>query len=108
MLGEDIRQRRRPTWERSARESRVEAERVLLATEKALLTDGDLDAEQRPPLDALDSRPRAREGKVTPPASCELEASIAPQRAFASRRMDAASAALAGHKIELLTDAGQN
>ena len=58
MLGEGRHRRQDDMRERSLRESRVEAERMLLATRVALAADGDLlDADKRAAIDAGRGRP---------------------------------------------------
>lgn len=89
--------------ERSLRESRVEAERLLLATRAALAADGDLlDTEQRLAIDAqLAEVERAREGNDHHRIDEAVEALAQSTEAFAAERMNRGiRQALAGRRVE--------
>ena len=89
--------------ERNLRESRVEAERLLLATRAALAADGDLlDAAQRAAVDAaaaaLDT---AREGSDHHAIDDAVEALSACTEGFAAERMNRGiRQALAGRRVD--------
>lgn len=89
--------------ERSLRESRVEAERLLLATRAALAADGDLlDAAQRQAIDAqLSELERAREGNDHHRIDAAVEALAQATEAFAAARMNRGiRQALSGRRVE--------
>ncbi len=89
--------------ERSLRESRVEAERLLLATRAALAADGDLlDAAQRQAIDAqLAEVERAREGTDHHRIDDAVEALAKSTEAFAAERMNRGiRQALSGRRVE--------
>jgi molecular chaperone HscA len=89
--------------ERSLRESRVEAERMLLATRAALAADGDLlDAAQRAQVDALlEQLQAAREGEDHHAIDAAVEALAQGTEAFAAERMNRGiRQALAGKRVE--------
>ena len=91
--------------ERSLRESRVEAERLLLATRAALAADGDLlDAAQRQAIDAqLAEVERAREGNDHHRIDEAVEALAKSTEAFAAERMNRGiRQALSGRRVEEL------
>ena len=84
---------------------RFSAARVIEATEKALLTDGDLLNEpERAALDsALGALRDAAAGNEVRAIKLQLEAFNRASNEFASRRMDKSiRSALAGHKIDEL------
>ena len=86
-------------------EQKVEAARVIEATEKALVTDGDLlDEAERAALDAALAALRdAAAGDDVRAIKLQLEAFNRASNEFASRRMDKSiRSALAGHKIDEL------
>jgi molecular chaperone HscA len=90
---------------RGLAEQQVEAARVIEATEKALLTDGDLLNEpERAALDsALGALRDAAAGNEVRAIKLQLEAFNRASNEFASRRMDKSiRSALAGHKIDEL------
>jgi molecular chaperone HscA len=89
--------------ERSLRESRVEAERLLLATRAALAADGDLlDAAQRDTIEAqLAAVERAREGTDHHLIDDAVEALAQSTEAFAAERMNRGiRQALSGRRVE--------
>jgi molecular chaperone HscA len=88
---------------RGLAEQQVEAARVIEATEKALLTDGDLlDDAERAALDAPSLRCAMPPGRIAA-IKMQLEAFNRASNEFASRRMDKSiRSALAGHKIDEL------
>jgi molecular chaperone HscA len=89
--------------ERSLRESRVEAERLLLATRAALAADGDLlDAAERQAIEAqLAAVEAAREGSDHHPIDAAVEALAKSTEAFAAERMNRGiRQALAGKRVE--------
>ncbi len=91
--------------ERSLRESRVEAERLLLATRAALAADGDLlDAAQRAAIDAqLGAVENAREGTDHHRIDEAVEALALSTEAFAAERMNRGiRQALSGRRVEEL------
>ncbi|HEY0819061.1 MAG TPA: Hsp70 family protein, partial [Rhizobacter sp.] len=88
---------------RSLRESRVEAERMLLATASALKADGDLlSAESRAEIDALmQALDHTREGENHAAIDTAVEALAKGTEAFAAERMNRGiRQALAGRKVE--------
>ncbi len=88
---------------RSLRESRVEAERMLLATTSALQADGDLlDAKARTEIDALmKALDQTREGDDHAAIDTAVEALAKGTEAFAAERMNRGiRQALAGRKVE--------
>ncbi len=103
MLGEGFATAEQDMRERSLRESRVEAERLLLATRAALAADGDLlDAEQRAAIDAeLEAVQQAREGNDHHHIDAAVEALARATEAFAAARMNRGiRQALAGKRVE--------
>jgi molecular chaperone HscA len=88
---------------RSLRESRVEAERMLLATRSALATDADLlDEVERGAIDALMAEVEAvREHNDHRAIDAAVEALAKGTEAFAARRMNRSiHDALAGRRVE--------
>ena len=88
---------------RSVRESRVEAERMLLATEAALASDGDLlDADRRAAVEALLVRVReCRESDDHQVIDAAVEALASGTEAFAAERMNRSLRhALTGKRVE--------
>jgi molecular chaperone HscA len=88
---------------RSLRESRVEAERMLLATASALQADGDLlDAASRVQIDALmQALEQIRQGDDHAAIDTAVEALAKGTEAFAAERMNRGiRQALAGRKVE--------
>jgi molecular chaperone HscA len=88
---------------RSLRESRVEAERMLLATASALQADGDLlSAESRAEIDALmQDLDQTRQGDDHAAIDTAVEALAKGTEAFAAERMNRGiRQALAGRKVE--------
>ena len=103
MLSEGFSTAEQDMRERSLRESRVEAERLLLATRAALAADGDLlDAAQRAAVDAqLEAVERAREGSDHHRIDEAVEALAKATEAFAAERMNRGiRQALAGKRVE--------
>ena len=89
--------------ERSLRESRVEAERMLLATRSALAADGDLlSADERASIDELLKQVQAsREGDDHHAIDAAVEALAKGTEAFAAERMNRGiRQALSGRSIE--------
>ena len=89
--------------ERSLRESRVEAERMLLATRAALSADGDLiDSAQRKAIDAQLAKLEAvRDGADHHAIDDAVEALAAATETFAAERMNRGiRQALAGRRVE--------
>jgi len=89
--------------ERSLRESRVEAERMLLATRSALAADGDLlSADERASIDELLMQVQAiREGNDHHAIDAAVEALAKGTEAFAAERMNRGiRQALSGRSIE--------
>ncbi|MCK6388175.1 MAG: Fe-S protein assembly chaperone HscA [Zoogloea sp.] len=90
---------------RGLAEQQVEAARVIEATEKALVTDGDLlnDTERAALDSALGALRDAAAGNDVRAIKLQLEAFNRASNEFASRRMDKSiRSALAGHKIDEL------
>jgi molecular chaperone HscA len=88
---------------RSLRESRVEAERMLLATRSALAADGDLlDDAERAAIEALlAGMQAAREGEDHRAIDTAVEALAKGTEAFAARRMNRSiHHALAGRRVD--------
>jgi len=88
---------------RSVRESRVEAERMLLATRSALAADGDLlDDGERRAIEALLARAETiREGEDHHAIDAAVEALAKGTEAFAAERMNRSiRQALAGRRLE--------
>ena len=103
MLTESFATAEQDMAERSLRESRVEAERMLLATRSALEADGDLlSDEQRGEIDALMSALRARREDTDHHAiDAAVEALAKGTEAFAAERMNRGiRAALAGKRVD--------
>jgi molecular chaperone HscA len=91
--------------ERSLRESRVEAERMLLATRAALAADGDLlDAPERESIEALLAALQAsRESTDHHAIDAAVEALAKGTEAFAAERMNRSiRVALAGRRVDQL------
>ncbi|HWH83004.1 MAG TPA: Hsp70 family protein, partial [Burkholderiaceae bacterium] len=89
--------------ERSLRESRVEAERMLLATRAALAADGDLlGADERMQIDTLlDALAASRAGDDHAAIDAAVEALAQGTEAFAAERMNRGiRAALAGRRVD--------
>jgi molecular chaperone HscA len=89
--------------ERSLREARVEAERLVLATRAALQADGAwLEAEQREAIDGLvHAALRAREGSDHDTIDAAVEALAKGTEGFAAERMNRGIRnALAGRRVE--------
>ena len=89
--------------ERSLRESRVEAERMLLATQAALRADGDLlSTEERERLDALVAALQAQRESSDPRViDAAVEALAKGTEAFAAERMNRGiRRALSGRRVE--------
>ena len=89
--------------ERSLREARVEAERMLLATRAAIAADGDLlAADERTSIDALLVEvQRAREGSDHHAIDAAVESLAKGTEAFAAERMNRSiRAALAGRRVD--------
>ncbi len=105
MLSEGFATAEQDMRERSLRESRVEAERLLLATRAALVADGDLlDAAQREAIDAqLAAVENAREGTDHHRIDAAVEALALSTEAFAAERMNRGiRQALSGRRVEEL------
>jgi molecular chaperone HscA len=88
---------------RALRESRVEAERLLLATRSALEADGDLlDTDERDTIEALAARVRsAASGGDHHAIDAAIEALARGTEAFAAQRMNRGiRAALTGRRVE--------
>jgi len=103
MLSEGFAAAEQDMHERALRESRVEAERMLLATASALAADGDLlDADQRLAIDRLVAALRsAREGSDHHAIDAAVEALARGTEAFAAARMNRGiRQALAGRRVE--------
>ena len=103
MLTESFSTAEQDMHERSLRESRVEAERMLLATRAALAADGDLlDAAERDAIEALlEALQRVREGSDHPAIDAAVEALAKGTEGFAAVRMNRGiRQALAGKRVE--------
>jgi len=103
MLTESFTTAEQDMIERSLRESRVEAERMLLATRSALAADGDLlDAAQRDEIEALLSAMQAsRESTDHHAIDAAVEALAKGTEAFAAERMNRSiRRALAGKRVD--------
>jgi len=103
MLTESFSSAQADMFERSLRESRVEAERMLLATASALAADGDLlEADERAQIDELLAKVRAsREGSDHHAIDAAVEALAKGTEAFAAERMNRGiRQALSGRSIE--------
>jgi len=103
MLSESFGTAEQDMRERSLREARVDAERMLLATRAALAADGDLlDAEQRQAIAArLDALETAHGGTDHGAINAAVEALAADTEAFAAERMNRGiRQALAGRRVE--------
>jgi molecular chaperone HscA len=91
---------------RSLREAQVEAERMILATESALATDGDLlDAQERAAIDTLLARVRASARDAGEPRAIEaaVDALAEGTEGFAAARMNRGIRdALAGRNVNEL------
>jgi len=103
MLKEGFATAEQDMQERSLRESRVEAERMLLATRSALAADGDLlDAAERDAIEVLLQALQAtREGSDHHAIDAAVEALAKGTEAFAAERMNRGiRQALAGRRVE--------
>ena len=103
MLSESFGTAEQDMHERSLREARVDAERMLLATRAALMADGDLlDAAQRGRIDeALQALEAARAGSEHRAINDAVETLAAATEAFAAERMNRGiRQALSGRRIE--------
>lgn len=103
MLAESFTTAEQDMRERSLRESRVEAERMLLATRSALAADGDLlNAAQHAEVEALLALMQAaREGTDHPAIDLAVEALAKGTEAFAAERMNRSiRQALSGRRVE--------
>jgi molecular chaperone HscA len=103
MLGESFRSADADMRSRSVRESRVEAERMLLATRSALAADGDLlGGDERGAIDALMAQVEAvRESEDHHAIDAAVEALAKGTEAFAAERMNRSiQQALAGRRVE--------
>ena len=103
MLSESFSSAEADMVERSLRESRVEAERMLLATRSALAADGDLlSADERASIDELLMQVQAiREGNDHHAIDAAVEALAKGTEAFAAERMNRGiRQALSGRSIE--------
>jgi len=103
MLTESFSTAEQDMHERSLRESRVEAERLLLATRAALVADGDLlDAAQRADLEALLAATQAaRESSDHHVIDAAVEALAKGTETFAAERMNRGiRQVLAGKRVE--------
>ena len=93
--------------ERKLREEKVEAERVLIATQSALDSDGDLlTLEEREAVNAQMNKVRdAVAGAQADRIKAESAALVAATSDFAARRMDRSiRRALAGQSLEIMTE----
>ena len=105
MLTESFSSAEQDMVERSLRESRVEAERMLLATRAALAADGDLlDAGERDAIEALLAALQASRGSTDHHAiDAAVEALAKGTEAFAAERMNRSiRQALAGRRVDQL------
>ena len=106
MLQESFSTAQQDMQARALVEARVDAERMLLATQSALNADGDLLGEQeRAVIDASMARLREAAGVSNDAAAIEAatKALANDTEAFAARRMNAGIArALSGRKVESL------
>ena len=103
MLTESFSTAEQDMVERSLRESRVEAERMLLATRAALAADGDLlsAAEQAQVAELLVALQASRESSDHHQIDAAVEALAKGTEAFAAERMNRAiRLALAGRRVE--------
>ena len=103
MLTESFSTAEQDMVERSLRESRVEAERMLLATRAALAADGDLlsPAEQAQVADLLVAVQKSRESSDHHLIDAAVEALAKGTEAFAAERMNRSiRLALAGRRVE--------
>jgi molecular chaperone HscA len=103
MLTESFSTAEQDMVERSLRESRVEAERLLLATHAALAADGDLlsPAEQTQVAELLVALQASRESSDHHQIDAAVEALAKGTEAFAAERMNRAiRLALAGRRVE--------
>ena len=103
MLTESFSTAEQDMVERSLRESRVEAERMLLATRAALAADGDLlsPAEQAQVAELLVALQASRESSDHHQIDAAVEALAKGTEAFAAERMNRAiHRALAGRRVE--------
>jgi len=88
---------------RALREQQVEAERILLATQSALDTDGNLlsDEEQAQVRVSMDAVRREAQGDDHLAIKAAIEALATGTEEFAARRMDrSVRSALAGKKLD--------
>ncbi len=105
MLSESFSSAEADMVERSLRESRVEAERMLLATRAALVADGDLlePAERTLVETLLAALQAAREGADHQAIDAAVEALAQGTEAFAAERMNRSiRVALAGRRVDQL------
>ena len=103
MLTESFSSAEQDMVERSLREARVEAERLLLATRAALVADGDLlDAAERAQVEALLTAVQtSRESTDHRTIDAAVEALAKATEAFAAERMNRSiRLALAGRRVE--------
>ena len=103
MLTESFSTAEQDMRERSLRESRVESERLLLATKSALRADGDLleEGERETIEAAMATLQTTREGDDHAAIDAAVEALAATTEAFAAERMNRGiRQALAGRRIE--------
>jgi molecular chaperone HscA len=103
MLTESFSSAEQDMVERSLRESRVEAERMLLATRAALAADGDLlsQAEQSQVAELLVALQASRESSDHHQIDAAVEALAQGTEAFAAERMNRSiRQALAGRRVE--------
>ena len=103
MLTESFSAAEQDMIERSLRESRVEAERLVLATRAALLADGNLlSTEQRAAVEGLLAAvQRVREGNDQNLIDAAVEALAQGTEEFAAKRMNRSiRSALAGKRVE--------
>ncbi len=103
MLTESFSTAEQDMVERSLRESRVEAERMLLATRAALAADGDLlsEAEQAQVAELLVALQASRDGSDHHQIDAAVEALAKGTEAFAAERMNRSiRLALAGRRVE--------
>lgn len=102
MLGESFSRAEQDMAERSLREARVEAERLVLATRSAIAADGDLlDADELQRIEALLAAAQAsRDGGDTGALDAAVEALAKGTEAFAAERMNRGiRQALTGRRI---------
>jgi molecular chaperone HscA len=103
MLSDSFRTAEADMAERSLREARVEAERLLLATRSALEADADLlSAEERTSIELrMDALQASRDGEDHHAIDAAVEALAAATEAFAAERMNRGiRRALSGRRVE--------